>query len=65
MREKCVRYLACPQCHGDLTIRSVEKRCGEMLETAELACVDCAATYPIIHSIPRFVPDANYARFWT
>ncbi|MHB8596501.1 MAG: methyltransferase domain-containing protein [Ktedonobacteraceae bacterium] len=61
MRENCVCYLACPQCHGDLTIRSVEKRRGERLETAELACVDCVATYPVIHSIPRFVPDANYA----
>ena len=61
MRENYVHYLACPQCHGDLSISSIEKRCGELLETAELACVDCTATYPIVHYIPRFVPDANYA----
>lgn len=61
MRENCVQYLVCPQCHGDLTISSIEERRGEILETAELTCAVCAATYPIIHAIPRFVPGTNYA----
>ncbi|HVB22662.1 MAG TPA: methyltransferase domain-containing protein [Ktedonobacteraceae bacterium] len=61
MRENSVHYLACPQCQGDLTISSVEKRSGGVLETAELACIDCTATYPIVDYIPRFVPNANYA----
>ena len=61
MKERFLQYLICPQCHGELTISSVEKRSGETLETAELACIACHATYPIIHFIPRFVPIANYA----
>jgi SAM-dependent methyltransferase len=61
VRENHLHYLACPQCHGDLTIRSVAKRSGAVLETAELACVDCHSTYPIIQHIPRFVSNANYA----
>lgn len=61
MREQHVSYLACPQCHGDLSVSSVEQRCGDRLEKAELACANCDVTYPIIDYIPRFVSNANYA----
>lgn len=61
MRESTLHYLACPNCYADLAISSVEKRRGEILEMAQLTCVGCQATYPIIRCIPRFVPNENYA----
>jgi len=39
----------------------VEKRRGAILETAQLTCEGCLATYPVVRCIPRFVPIENYA----
>ena len=61
MRKSCLHYIVCPRCRGNLTISAVEKHCGEVLEEGELCCVECAATYAVVHAIPRFVPEANYA----
>jgi 2-polyprenyl-3-methyl-5-hydroxy-6-metoxy-1,4-benzoquinol methylase/uncharacterized protein YbaR (Trm112 family) len=61
VREASLQYLACPKCHGDLVINSIEKRQREILETAELSCKDCRAGYPVVRCIPRFVPNENYA----
>jgi len=61
LREAALQYLACPDCHNDLVISSVEKRRGEILETAQLRCKGCQATYPVVRCIPRFVPIENYA----
>lgn len=61
MRETSLQLLACPKCHSDLAIGSVEKRRGEILETARLTCEGCQASYPIVGCIPRFVPGENYA----
>ena len=61
MREAFLQHLACPTCHGDLTIKSVTQRRGDILETAQLACETCQAAYPIRNCIPRFVGNDNYA----
>jgi len=61
MREATLQYLACPKCHSDLVVNSVEKRHGEILETAELSCEGCKTNYPVVRYIPRFVPNDNYA----
>jgi len=61
MREATLQYLACPKCHDDLVISSIEKRRREILETAELACEGCKASYPVVRCIPPFVPNDNYA----
>jgi 2-polyprenyl-3-methyl-5-hydroxy-6-metoxy-1,4-benzoquinol methylase len=31
------------------------------VERGQLACNDCAATYPVVNAIPRFAPESNYA----
>ncbi len=61
MREQFLKFLACPKCQGDIIISEVEKRDGDRIETGSLACAKCAATYPIINFIPRFVSVENYA----
>lgn len=61
MREAALQHLACPKCHNNLVISSVEKRRGEILETAQLTCEGCRASYPIVRCIPRFVSNENYA----
>jgi 2-polyprenyl-3-methyl-5-hydroxy-6-metoxy-1,4-benzoquinol methylase/uncharacterized protein YbaR (Trm112 family) len=61
LRETALQHLACPKCHSNLIIGSVQKRRGEILETAQLACEGCQASYPVVGGIPRFVPGENYA----
>ncbi|MEI8305644.1 MAG: methyltransferase domain-containing protein [Chloroflexales bacterium] len=61
MRESNLHYLVCPECHSDLEIRSISERQGAVLVTAALGCTGCGASYPVIRSIPRFVPMENYA----
>ena len=61
LRENALQYLACPRCQNDLAISSVEERRGEILETAQLTCTACQASYPVVRCIPRFVPNENYA----
>jgi SAM-dependent methyltransferase len=61
LRETALQHLACPCCLGDLTIRSVAQRRGEILETALLTCLQCQADYAVIGGIPRFVSNENYA----
>src|SRR5258708_8942051 len=60
MKREHLRYLACPQCSEsfDLT-NSVEDSLG--IRSAELTCVGCQSTFPIVRHIPRFVPERNYA----
>ncbi len=61
MRESALEHLACPKCQSELVISSVEKRRGDILETAHLKCPGCQASYPVVGGIPRFVSSENYA----
>ena len=50
MNSDLIELLCCPDCRGALA------REGESLR-----CTGCAAAYPIVNGIPRFVPAKNYA----
>jgi SAM-dependent methyltransferase len=55
------RRLCCPSCRGELVLNAAEEGEGHV-QSGDLTCVRCAETYPIIRSVPRFVPAENYAR---
>lgn len=61
MKLSLLRLLACPACGGTIEHSAGDISAGEVVMGA-LRCATCAASYPIIDSIPRFVPAANYAR---
>ena len=61
MRESSIRHFACPKCHSDLRLDSVEIRTGDRIESGKLVCTNCASVFPIVRFIPRFVPNQNYA----
>jgi uncharacterized protein YbaR (Trm112 family) len=61
MREEHVIILACPQCTGALVVSKTETCRESTIETGLLQCLSCNKTYPIIRSVPRFVPLENYA----
>jgi SAM-dependent methyltransferase len=63
MKTDLLRYLECPNCQGTLSLlgHSLSGRGVGEIEEGTLNCTQCRTTYPIVRSLPRFVPDDNYA----
>lgn len=61
MREEHLTLLACPRCGEDLQIASVTRKAGTRTLDGNLSCTGCAAEYPVVKGVPRFVPRDNYA----
>ena len=55
MKKDLMDILACPTCKGGLKL-TVEKEEGEEIITGSLLCAKCSETYPIVDSIPNFLP---------
>lgn len=55
MNEALVELLACPSCHGDVSVEAVVECSGGRIMEAALACAGCRRSYPVIGGIPRFV----------
>jgi uncharacterized protein YbaR (Trm112 family) len=61
MRPALLAFLACPHCRGRLDLHATST--GEDgIQEGSLRCQGCGADFPIRGGIPRFVPDAAYAR---
>jgi uncharacterized protein YbaR (Trm112 family)/trans-aconitate methyltransferase len=61
MRSTLLGFLACPQCRGEFDLHATSTG-DDHIQEGLLHCCNCAARYPIRGGIPRFVPDAAYAR---
>jgi SAM-dependent methyltransferase len=60
MRAKLLDILRCPNCGGALELRDADEADGEIRQ-GTLVCEKCSGEFPIVDSIPRFVPAENYA----
>ena len=60
MHRDLLEILACPKCGGEFDMR-IGRESHDEIEHGTLACVACAAQYPIEKYVPRFVPRQNYA----
>jgi len=56
-----VKYLACPQCRGDLILARVDRMQDNSVQAGMLQCSGCTRAYPIVRHVPRFAPNENYA----
>jgi len=61
MRAALLSFLACPHCHAELGLHTTSKS-DDIIQEGSLRCAGCSREYPIREGIPRFVPDAAYAR---
>jgi len=61
MRRDHVQYLVCPRCQGKLTLSGAEDHVDGDLQSGQLGCAACNASYSILRGISRFVPIENYA----
>jgi SAM-dependent methyltransferase/uncharacterized protein YbaR (Trm112 family) len=55
MKPTILPLLACPECHGSLTLEVDGEPSGE-IESGRLVCAACPRDYPIVRGVPRFVP---------
>jgi SAM-dependent methyltransferase len=60
MRRELMNLLVCPVCRGGLALDR-ERGSEDDIESGKLSCGSCAASYPILHFVPRFVPQENYS----
>jgi ubiquinone/menaquinone biosynthesis C-methylase UbiE/uncharacterized protein YbaR (Trm112 family) len=61
MKKEHLKYLVCPDCKIDLTLKIVTCYGGDSIEEGSLTCSQCGSTFKISKHIPRFVPLENYA----
>lgn len=61
MRTSLLPLLRCPTCTARLDLTATDREASDRISTGALSCTGCAATYPIIRGIPRFVPEQGYA----
>ncbi|TWB67373.1 Trm112p-like protein [Bradyrhizobium sacchari] len=59
MRTEHIVHLCCPSCRSGLTI--VDGNSEGAITEGALECERCGSIYPIVRSVPRFVPEENYA----
>jgi SAM-dependent methyltransferase len=60
MTDDLFELLRCPECGRELD-PSAGEQAGESDTSMFLQCRGCGRTYPVVRSIPRFVPEDNYA----
>lgn len=58
MKQRALEYLACPQCHGDLSLEAASHSGHDVME-GTLTCTSCHHVYAIRHGIPRFATDVG------
>ena len=58
MKPSLLEHLACPSCHGDLSLAAAVSQGAEVME-GDLRCGSCGATYPVRRGVPRFVEAAR------
>ena len=61
MKPELLPLLRCPECHSNLKLHR-QSGTGHEIERGNLRCLKCGRIYPIIRSIPRFVPSDSYVR---
>jgi ubiquinone/menaquinone biosynthesis C-methylase UbiE/uncharacterized protein YbaR (Trm112 family) len=61
MKQKLLKVLGCPKCHGVVELLAKDLVENEEIIAGTLGCHKCGSNWPIISGVPRFVPSENYA----
>jgi len=57
LRQKLLKWLACPDCLLPFEIESVVEEKNEDIVSGKIVCSGCKTSYPIKNGIPRILPD--------
>jgi len=61
MQSRLLEVLVCPKCLVELALENPQAGDEDEIDSGTLSCTRCAAVYPIVNGIPRFVTSENYA----
>lgn len=61
MKPDLIQWLCCPDCGGDLAIEASRLE-NESVAEGSLTCTQCAAHFPVVRGIPRFVESDEYVK---
>jgi len=61
MKLELLHLLACPRCHGALSLHQEQRRQGEVV-SGQLVCARCPASYQVENGIPRFLLGTQLKR---
>src|SRR5262249_34170472 len=62
MKPRVLDSFVCPNCEGSLRLESTEERTpGREVQEGRLDCTQCRTSFPVVRSVPRFVPSESYA----
>ncbi len=63
MYRRALEFFACPNCGGQLQLERAGQAgsSSEEVREGQLGCAGCSARFPIVRSLPRFVPSEAYA----
>jgi len=63
MDRRVIELFVCPECHSPLRAEASPSTMnnGSIVE-GRLACASCGRSYPVVRSMPRFVPTEDYAQ---
>lgn len=61
MNRDLLEVVCCPRCRGQLQLSRENELLDDDVVQGELHCSHCLTSYPIVASVPRFVPAENYA----
>jgi len=62
VKKKIIDSVACPQCDGNVYIKSIVQESDEEVKEGVLCCNACSLEFFIDNYIPRFVTSNNYAQ---
>jgi SAM-dependent methyltransferase len=54
MKQRVLRYLACPECGGEIELLTAAKQEGEEVLEGDLTCLACSRRFPVVRGVPRF-----------
>ena len=56
MKTRLVKWLACPECLGDIRLEAIEQDRSAEVYTGLLLCDACRFIYPVYDGVPRMLP---------
>jgi SAM-dependent methyltransferase len=59
MKERLLKFLACPACGGQIILAEGAEYEGAEIIAGQLTCVGCSRAYPIVRGVPRFADLAE------
>ena len=59
MKERLLKYLACPVCQGQIELKQATRGADNEILEGQVCCAACPRAFPIVRGVPRFADLAE------